>query len=86
MLMQEVDTWKCQTDLFGCELDEEHFYMFFKDTKGAYDAFQTAAYLALQIYNLQVCLEGILEDMDYLNGQKDKKIKKENRRGNGCAC
>jgi hypothetical protein len=86
MLMQEIDQWKNENNLFGCELGEEHFYMFFQDKRGNYDAFQTAAYLAQQVYELQVCIEGLLEDMEYLNGQKNQKTQKEDRSRYGCTC
>lgn len=75
MLMQELDTWKCKKDLFGCEIDEDLFGIFVQEYFCGKSWCEMFAILAYQIYELQVCIEGLLEDMDDLNGQKNKKTK-----------
>lgn len=86
MLIQELERWKCETGQFGCELDEEYVTMFLEEKKGTYDWRKMAAYLALQLFELQVCMEGLIEDVEYLNGQENQKTQKENRQGYGCSC
>lgn len=78
MLMEEVNKWKSRTSQIGCEVDESEMEMFFQETKSDYDLWQAVSYLSLQIYQLQVCMEGLLEDMEFLNGQKNKEVKEKN--------
>jgi hypothetical protein len=85
MLMQEIEEWKNYNSMFGCELDDEHFEMFFDDVKPNWPEW-IHSYLAKQIYELQLCVEGLIEDIEELNGQKNQKIEKEDRPRYGCAC
>jgi hypothetical protein len=62
MLMQELDEWKIENDLVGCEIDETLFNSFMKDTHLENSLRDVISCLAYQIYELQVCVEGMLED------------------------
>ena len=73
MLMEALDKWKCDKNMFGCEIDEDLFGIFVQEYFVGKSWVEMFAALAYQTYELQVCMEGLLEDVELLNGQVNQK-------------
>jgi hypothetical protein len=64
MLMEELNSWKIKNNMFGCEVDEDCFSIFYQEQSCGKTFFEMLYLLAYQIYQLQECVEGLLEDQD----------------------
>jgi hypothetical protein len=64
MLMDALTKWKCKKDMFGCEIDEDLFSIFYQEYSCGKSFCEMFCDLAYQIYELQVCVDGLLEDLD----------------------
>ena len=71
MLMEKLNAWKMVNNQFGCEVDENLFSMFFQENEFGKTFFENICDLAYEVYQLQICMEGLLEDQDM-----DRKIRK----------
>lgn len=79
MITERLNDWKIKTNMVGCEIDEDNFSIFFQDTALGKSILEMMSSLAYSLYEAEVCIEGLIEDMEELSGQKDKKAKKANR-------
>lgn len=67
MLLDEFDKWKRIEPNHICLIkrEQENFLKFYRDyLDQAPDEYDPLADLAYQVYCLQVCMEGLLEDQD----------------------
>lgn len=84
MFLEQVEKWKCKTGIFGCEMDEDYFDVFYQENSIGKNFMSLLAELGYQIYELQICIEGLIEDIGY--GQEDKKIEEDVRQRHGIPC
>ena len=84
MILEQVQKWKMEKGLFGCEIDESYFYVFFMEIFQKKPLLKHLADFAYEIYQIQVCLEGIIEDLDY--GQEDQETEEDIGQRNECPC
>lgn len=68
MLMERLEKWKCDKGMFGCEVDEDIFGIFVQESFVGKSWVEMFAALAYEVYELQVCMEGLIEDMENGNG------------------
>lgn len=64
MLMNEYDEWRSEQSADLQEIDEDNFSIFFQQRSFGKTFVEMMALLAYEIYELQVCMEGVVEDMD----------------------
>lgn len=64
MLMEKLNRWKCEQGIFGCEMDQNLFGHFVQETFACQSWLEMFATLAYEIYELQVCVEGLIEDQE----------------------
>jgi hypothetical protein len=74
MIKEKLDEWKVKHDMFGNEIDEETIGPFLEESYAR--PFECFCALAYAIYELEICLEGLLEDMEIVNGQVDQERQK----------
>jgi hypothetical protein len=73
MITEHLDLWKVKNDMVGCEIDEDTFATFFHEVFSAKRFMDAMCDLGYAIYELEICIDGIIEDMEALDGQSNKK-------------
>lgn len=64
MLMIEFDTWRSQQRPDHQESDEDSFETFYEHNYFRKSTVEILKKLAYEIYELQVCMEGVLEELE----------------------
>lgn len=69
MISEHLDNWKNENNMFGCEIDERIFRVFFDDMleKGS-TLRDIVSMLAYAMYEQEICMEGLIEDVESING------------------
>lgn len=64
MLMEDIEKWrkKQAPPMFKSDIDEDIFSVFFQEHSVGKGFMQMISELAYEIYELQVCVDGLLED------------------------
>jgi hypothetical protein len=62
MFMQEFEKWRLNHSVFEDEIDQDVFEEFFQDYFCGQSIMEVLAELAFQIYEAQICIEGLLEE------------------------
>lgn len=73
MITDQLDAWKVKKEMFGCEIDEDLFSIFFQEQYIGKSFMEIMCDLAYAIHELEVCVDGLIEDVELVNGQIDKK-------------
>lgn len=69
MLLHQLEKWKNKKQMLDYQIDQDIFASFYEEVTNGSDLFEMITTLAYQIYEMQVCMEGILEDLEV--GQKN---------------
>ena len=66
MLMESLEKWRKSREpmLFRSDIDEDSFSIFFQEHSAGKTFMQMLNDLAMDVYELQVCVDGLLEDLE----------------------
>ena len=70
MFTERLNEWKIKNNTIGCEVDEDIFSIFYQESNVGKGFMQMLCDLAYAIYQHEVCIEGLIEDMEYIDGEK----------------
>jgi hypothetical protein len=79
MITELLEKWKIKNKMIGCEMDEVIFFGFFREIFGDKSLMEITCDLAYAIHELEVCIDGLLEDMEDMSGQENQTSQEKNR-------
>jgi hypothetical protein len=64
----KFEEWKIKNNVPDCEVDEDIFNSFFQDMNEREEntVIEILSYLAYQLYELQICIEGVILEQEDL--------------------
>lgn len=65
MLLEDLHDWMKYKGFHNCDVDERLMDHFLIEQSTDFTPKEMLNYLFLQVYNLQVCTEGLIEDMEF---------------------
>lgn len=77
MLLEEVNKW-LKSKPMPMAISEKTMSIYFESIIGKKKFNEIFGDILLDIYHLQVCMEGVLEDLDGQRDQKNREKRKEN--------